>query len=567
MFTKDTLNEDERLRERWQRHCQERYGDIGLGATTESGIEVKPVYSPADIAHIDYRDIGLPGEYPFTRGHSPLRYQIQPWMMRIGYGYGAGADARERREFLARIGMSQGVGTDRPAPFTLLIDLPTQRGYDADEPAARGRVGCDGVSISTMRDLDLLFHGVPLDQVETIFISPDPSMAMLAHYIVYAERQGLPQQKLRLKACNLLYRQYFWDTISFPPQSATKLIVELIKYCTEYMPLVQCQSITGYNPGEAGANAFQEVAFTLAVAIAITEECIKVGLDPDDFVPRFYGHDHLSLDLWENVAKFRARRRLWAKIFKERFGCKKPESLCFKTWPQTAGSELTAQEPLNNIIRVTLMALAGVLAGVDGIWTASYDEALSIPSEEAAQIAVRTQQILYHETNIPHVSDPLGGSYYMEWLTSRIEEEATKLIGKIDELGGFVKCWEEGWFKQEIQRTANERRRRIDSGEKVVVGVNKYRLSEEGPEFRAFRNPEIEEEAIARVRKFRTERDNDKTGAALTKLEAAAQSLTHDWPGSCGCLMPEIIDSVRADATLGEIMRVLREVYGYGYAY
>ncbi len=566
MFSEQVLNKVKALEEQWQRDCLEAYGEQEVKtATTTSGIPLKPVYTPTDSEGMEYGEIGLPGEYPYTRGHSPLRYQVEPWMMRIGYAFGSGEDTRRRREFLERLGMSQSVGTDRPAPFTLLIDSVTMQGYDPDEPEARGRVGRGGLSLSTMEDMEALCAGAPLDEVETILIAINSSMVAVAMYIVNAERHGVPQHKLRMKANNLLYGQWYWDIACFPPRGAMKLMVELIKYCHDFMPLVRHQSITGYNPAECGANAIQEVAFTLATAIAITDECIKVGLDPDVIVPGFYGHDHVGMDFFEEIAKFRAKRRMWAKIFTERFGCKNPESLCYKSWPQTAGSALTAQEPLNNIIRVTLMALAGVLAGVDGIWTVSYDEGLCIPTEEAAQIAVRTQQILYHETNIPHVVDPLGGAYYLEWLTNRIEEEVWKLLGQIDDRGGYIKCWDDGWLRREIERSANEHQRKVGNGEKVIVGANKYRLPEQ-PETRVFKvDPKVEDDAITRVREFRAGRDNEKTAQALSDVKVAAQRLVDDWPSSCGSLMPAVIDAFRADATLGEVQRLLKEVFGYGY--
>ncbi len=569
MFSESVIKENEAMVERWRKKCSELYGEREFKGQTYSRIELKPVYTPADIEGLDYKDIPLPGEYPFTRGHSPIQYQVKPWMMRIGYGYGSGQDTRERREFLASIGYSQEVGKDRPAPFILFPDIVGIRGYDPDEPAARGKVGRDGMTVSTVTELDEVFRNVPLDEVQTQFIAQSSSLAYNSMYIALAKRHGIPESKLRMKGSSNLYHSWWYDVASFPPQNALKLIVEQIKYFTKFMPLVQSHSICGYNAAETGATAAQEIAFMLAHTITVTEECIKVGLEPDDFIPRWYNHDHLTCDVFETIAKFRAKRRMWAKIFKERFGCKKPESLGLYFVPTTGGSVQTAQEPLNNIIRITIMALAAVLAGADGLWTQSYDEGLRIPSQEAVRIAIRTQQIIYDETNIPYVVDPMGGSYYVEWLTNRIEEDACKLLQEIDNLGGYMKCWESGWLRREIEISANERQRRIDSGEEVRIGQNKYRLPpEQQPKIQLHKvDPKVEEEAIARIRKFRAERDNEKTGAALAKMRIAAQKLVDDWPGSCGCLMPTIIDAFEADATLGEVQQVLREVYGFGYTY
>ncbi len=566
MFNDSVLAEDKALLEIWRKRCNELYGDREFNAATDSGIEIKPLYTPADIERMEYKDIGLPGEYPLTRGPRPLMYQVEPWMLRTGYGYGTGEESRCRREFLAMIGVTEGASVDRPTHFTMALDLPTQRGYDADDPVARGRVGRDGMSISTIRDLEALFEGVPLDEVFTMFIAHDTSMACIAMYIVYAERQGVPPNKLRMKGCHPIYR-WWGDQVGYPPKSAMKLMVELIKYSIQHMPLMMPQAIIGYNVGEAGGTAVQEVAFTLATAIAITDECIKAGLDPDDVVPRLYSHDHINMDFFEAIAKFRAKRRMWAKIFKERFGCQKPESLILTYIPQTGGSLLTAQEPFNNIIRATLMTLAGVLAGVDAIWTTHYDEGHGIPTDQSALIQARTQQVIYHETNIPSITDPLGGSYYVEWLTNKIEDEAYKLLQKIEDLGGYIKSWEEGWFRRELEISAFERERKMVSGERVVVGVNKYRLPEQ-PKIETFKfDTKIEEELIARVRKFKADRDSSKLPPALAELRAAAHKLNEGWPGSCGCLMPAIIDAFRADATLGEVQQVMREVFGYGYVY
>ena len=570
MFSEETLEENRVMEERWRKRVVEILGEKELKATTSGGIPLKAMYTPSDIEDINYEDIALPGEYPYTRGFGPLRYQVDGWMMRQPVAVGSTKDTRDRGDFLERLGWGLYVGEegeDRQVVYNTALDIPSQQGYDPDAPESRGRVGRDGMSLSTMWDVEDLYKGRNLEKTEVFYATPDGSLPCIAQYIVYAERRGVPQEKLRLKSCNLWYHQWYWDSAGYPPRQAVKLGPELVVYLNKHVPMAQLASITGYNPGEAGATPVQELAFTLATAIYITEECIKVGLNPDDFVPKFYGHDHTSLDLFETVAKFRAKRRMWAKIFKERFGCKKPESLRLRNFPQTGGSLLHRNEPENNIIRVTLMALAQVLAGTDGVWAASYDECSNIPSEKAAQIALRTQQIIYHETNIPAVADPLGGSYYIEWLTKKMEDESYRLLEEIDRRGGYLKCWESGWFRSEVAREARKWQEAIDRGEKVIVGVNKY-VAGNGDKVPLFRvGPEVEEKAMERVRAFRAQRDNEKTEAGLDKLRWALVKMKEEWPASCGLMFPAMIDAFRADCTIGEAQGIMKEVLGYGYAH
>ncbi len=570
MFSKDTLVQNKLLEEEWQKKCAQMYGEDEFRAATSSGIPLKPVYTPADIGDMDYNATPLPGQYPYTRGLEPLGYRAEPWAMFTGFGYGSGSDTHDRWEYLRNLGAYGRVGQDigEATSFRLLIDLPTQRGYDPDEPEARGRVGGCGVSLSTLKDIEMLFSGVSLEDICVQFIAFDSSLTALAMYVVHAERRGIPQEKLFLRANNILYRQWHFDTISFPPKYATRLMVEQINHCVKHMPRVQHTSLDGYQIGEAGATPVQEVALTLATAIAVTEECIKAGLHPDDVVPGYYHHEWFGMDFFENIAKIRAKRRLWAKIFKERFGCRNPESLLCRILPQTGGTQSIAQEPLNNIIRATLMTLGCVLAGVDGIFTTSYDEPLCIPTEEAVRIAIRTQQIIYHESNVSYVTDPLGGSYYVEWLTNRIEEEVVRYLHKMDDLGGYLKCWESGWIRKELEKSANECQQKIDSGDTVIVGQNKYRLpDEEQPSVPLFplHDAQAEEEAIQKMRKFRGERDSNRAKDSLDRLQQAAIAIAEAWPDSCGILMPAILEAVRADATLGEIQKVLQEVFGYVY--
>jgi len=568
MFTKKVLEKSAQTEKEWQKRTSASEGKPKQAAKTAGGIPVKPVYTPRDIEATEYDDIPIPGHYPYTRGFRHLPYAEDGWMMRQPVALGSSKDTRERMEYLERIGWRLFIGQEEKNELfvqNVALDIPSQQGYDPDAPEARGRVGRDGMSLSTMWDLDAFYEGRDLARTEIFYASPDGQMPCLAQYLVYAEKRGVPWEKLRFKVSNLWYHSWYWDAAAYPPRHARKLGPELISFFLKGFPFAQVASVTGYNPGEAGATPVQEVAFTLATAMFITEECIKVGLDPDDFVPRFYGHDHTNLDLFETVAKFRAKRRMWAKLFREKFGCKKPESLRLRNFPQTGGSLLHRKEPENNIIRVAIMALAQVLAGADGVWAASYDECLNIPSQKAAQIALRTSQILFYETNIANVIDPLGGSYYVESLTNRIEAEATELLNEIEKRGGYLKCWESGWFRSQLSQEARRWQESIEKGERVVVGVNKWDVDDEdhSPMFRV--SPEVERERIEKVQAFRAQRDNDKTKAALDALRLAVEKMKNAWPESCGQVMPVMVDAFRAQCTIGEAQGILKDVLGYGY--
>jgi methylmalonyl-CoA mutase N-terminal domain/subunit len=479
-------------------------------------------------------------------------------------------DTKARWEYLKKLGMTLHVGTeegeDAFPKFTILTDLPHQRGYDADDIVARGRVGDCGLSLSTIEDLDQLFGELPLDKLQVTFITYDPTLTLTAMYAVYARQRGYDISELRMQTPHILYGQWSSDTIAFPPQNALKLMVENINYRIQNMPLALHTATNGYNMAQCGATPVQEVAFTIAVGMAIMDECGKVGLDPNKVASGFWYHAHLGMDIFEEVSKIRAWRKLWAKIMKERYGCTDPRALSININAMTGGLSCPAQEPLNNIIRLTVLTLAGVLAGSDGIWTASYDEALGIPTKEAAQLAVRTQQILYHETNIPTVADPLGGSYYVESLTAEIEMRASELIRRVESLGGAFKCWQTGWFRKELERSANEWQAKINSGEKVMVGVNKYRLEKDTQKVNVFKHdPKYEQASVERVKQFKANRDLRGIEQALKCLGKATEKFLEEWPASCGTLMPNIIKAVEAKASLGEIQGVLKQKCGYGY--
>ncbi|MDY6862049.1 MAG: methylmalonyl-CoA mutase family protein [Thermodesulfobacteriota bacterium] len=569
MFLEDVLEKNRIFKEQWEENCSLMPGANDLKANNRSGIELKSIYTPDDIMKMDYKDIGHPGGYPFTRGNYPLHYQVIPFMMLQGYGFGTAEDTRKRRDWLSKLGSRLHVGSeeDLTTTFVLALDLPTQRGLDPDDPAARGRIGDCGLNISTVEDFEPLFKGLPLDKIFTVLIGFDATLvlnALYAAYVMDVRKESL--SNVFIGPCNYYYHQWAWDTIAFPPKVAMKLQAETMKFILENCPKSLHTQVEGYNVGDAGATPVQEVAFNIAAVITMMEYAKEVGLDMDEVAQRFYVHPHVGLNLFEEIAKFRASRRLWAKIFKERFGCRRPESLQYKIWAsQTAGVELTAQEPLNNIIRTTIMAVAAMLAGVEGMWIASYDEALGIPTEEAVQVAVRTYQILSEETDIPYVTDPLGGSYYIEWLTNRMEEEITGLIKKMDDIGGYMKCWESGWIRSEVENSAYRRLKGIEKGTITKVGMNKYRI-EDSPGLKVFRPPQdTGERAVERVRRYREERNHEGTKVALEKVKEAALQIEENWPDSCGRLMPALIEAARAGATLGEMHCILREVFGYGY--
>ncbi|TAK56596.1 MAG: hypothetical protein EPO25_00150 [Gammaproteobacteria bacterium] len=568
MFEDAILAQVKLMVETWERKVAKRKDKSKLKCKTAGGIPIKPFYTPGDLAGTGQSEVGIPGQFPYTRGFREVPYSLEGWMMRQPVALGLSKDTRARMEYLEKLGWQLFIGEDEANRLhvqNIALDICSQQGYDPDAPEARGRVGRDGTSLSNMWDFEELYEGKDLTKTEVFFASPDGQLPCLAAYLVYAERRGVPWDKLRLKVSNLWYHSWYWDAAGYPPKHAYKLGPECIAFFRKHVPIAQVASVTGYSPGETGATPSQEVAFSLATAMFITEEAIKVGLDPDDFVPHFYGHDHTSLDLFETVAKFRAKRRMWAKIFRDKFGCQNPMALRLRNFPQTAGSLLQRNEPENNIVRVTLMALAQVLAGADGVWAASFDECLNIPSQRAAQIALRTGQIIFYETNVANVIDPLGGSYYVEWLTSEIERRAWELLNTIEEKGGYLNCWESGWFRSELAREARKWQESIDNKERTIVGVNDF-VIDEGEMSALFRiRKGTEQEAVERVRAFRARRDHEKVELALRRLRAALEDMKASWPEACGNLMPAMIEAFRADCTIGETQGLMKEVLGYGY--
>jgi len=559
MYDKKLLKLDEALKEKWQTKFSKIYGDRKFQMTSSSGLPVKPFYRASDIKEMNYEDLGVPGEYPYTRGIYPVHYQFQPWMNEQIHGYGLPEQTRERMDILTEQGMEGYFGG---AVHNIVGDLASNAGYDPDDPRADGWVGQGGVAIYTVEDMERLIHDLPLDKTNFVWNIQETSMAMLALYIVAAERMGFSKEKLRGNTMNSLYHRWFWDSAGFPPESAFKLMVELIAYCTREMPKWNTTTIQGYCMAEAGATAVQETALVMATSIALTDKCIEAGLKPDEFLPRLGFHISQGNDFFENVAKLRVLRRMWARINKERFGCKNPKAMQARMFVQTSGATLTSQQPMNNIVRAAFQTLSAVLGGANGLQTDAYDEAISIPTEEAAILALRTQQIVRHETKVPNVSDPLAGSYYLETLSAQIDEEAFKLIQKVDEKGGYIKCWTDGWLSEELRRSAYEWREKVNSGEEILVGVNKHVTSEnqEVPFFSV--DESTGRIAAERIANYRKKRDKVKAESALADLRQAVMKID-EGKGGEGILMPALIDAFRAEATLGEAMAIIKEVLGF----
>jgi methylmalonyl-CoA mutase N-terminal domain/subunit len=515
---------------------------------THSGIEVKRLYTPLDTQEMDYaRDLGFPGSYPFTRGVYPTMYRGRLWTMRQYAGYATAEETNARFKYLLEQGQTG---------LSVAFDLPTQTGYDADHPMALGEVGRVGVSISSLEDMERLFDGIPLDKVSTSMTINATAPVILAMYIAVAKKQGVDPKLLDGTVQNDILKEYVArGTYIFPPDPSMRLTVDIMEYCSRELPRWNSISISGYHIREAGATAVQELAFTLANGIAYVEAAIKRGLDVDSFAPRisfFFGAHN---NLFEEVAKFRAARRLWARIMRERFGAKNPASWMLRFHTQTAGCTLTAQQPLNNIIRVTIQALAAVLGGTQSLHTNSYDEALALPSEEAVRIALRTQQIIAHESGVTDTVDPLAGSYYVESLTREIEEKAEEYIKRIDAMGGAIRAIESGYIQREIMESAYRYQKEIEARERIVVGVNEYVIEEEKRALKLLKvDPAVRDRQIARLQEVRRRRDNVKVGELLAKLEEAARGSDN--------LMPVILECVEAYATLGEICDVLRKVFG-----
>lgn len=511
---------------------------------TPSGIPLPRVAMPEDRDYLE--ELGFPGEYPFTRGVQPTMYRGRLWTMRQYAGFASAEESNKRYRYLLQNGQTG---------LSVAFDLPTQMGYDADDPMAEGEVGKVGVSISSIQDMELLFKDIPLDKVSTSMTINSPASVLLAMYIAVAKKQGVSEKELRGTVQNDILKEYIArGTYIFPPAPSMRLITDVFQYCEKNIPRWNTISISGYHIREAGSTAVQEVAFTLADAIAYTDAAIKAGLEVDGFASQLSFFFAAHSNFLEEVAKFRAARRLWAQIMKERFGAKDPRSWMLRFHTQTGGCTLTAQQPENNIVRVAIQAMAAVMGGTQSLHTNSMDEALWLPTEKSVMVALRTQQILGHESGIADTIDPLGGSYVIEYLTDEICELAKEYIKRIDDMGGALKAIDQGYMQSEIQNSAYDYQKAVESKKEIVVGVNAFTVKEE-IELEALRvDQSIEINQRERLKKLRDSRDQQKADALLASLESASNGSEN--------LMPLLINCVENEITLGEICKVLRKTWG-----
>ena len=512
-----------------------------------SSKSVEPYYDERDLSDFDYaRDLGDPGEYPFTRGVYPTMYRERLWTMRQFAGFGTAEETNARFRFLLAHGESG---------LSMALDLPTIMGRDSDEAICRGEVGRCGVAIDTVLDMEHLFEGIPMGEVTTSMTTNAPAAILLAFYLVAAERQGVSFERVGGTIQNDILKEYIaQNSWIFPPRPSLRLITDIFAFCAEHVPRWNTVSVSGYHIREAGSTAAQELAFTLADGFAYVEEGMAAGLDVDVFAPRLSFFFNAHIDLFEEVAKYRAARRIWAKHMRERYGAKDPRSWLLRFHTQTAGCSLTAQQPYNNVVRTAYEALAGVLGGTQSLHTNSLDEVLALPTEAAVELALRTQQVLAHETGVTNVIDPLAGSYYVEALTNRLEEEAEGYFREIDRLGGVVAAIEQNFFQKEIAEASFSWQKKVESGERVVVGVNHF-VTGDAPALETLRvDPRLEEVQIARLRKAKHERDGEEVRRKLADLRAACEGTEN--------VMPRLLGCARAICTLGEMVGTMEDVFG-----
>jgi methylmalonyl-CoA mutase N-terminal domain/subunit len=512
-----------------------------------SGMDIDILYTPGDIPQFDYaQDLGFPGEYPFTRGIQPTMHRGRVWSMRQYSGFATAEESNKRYKYLLEQGQTG---------LSVAFDLPTQIGYDSDHPLSAGEVGKVGVAINSLADMEVLCNGIPLDKVSTSMTINATAAILLAMYIAVGEKQGVKPADLRGTIQNDVLKEYVArGTYIFPPQPSMRLITNIFEYCSREVPQWNTISVGAYHIREAGSTAIQEVAFAFAIAIAYLEAGVKAGLNIDDFAPRVSWIFNTHINFLEEVAKFRAARRLWARIMKERFKAQDPRSWMLRFHTQTGGCTLTAQQPLNNLVRTTFQAMAAVLGGCQSLAVCSYDEALSLPTEESVRLSLRTQQIIAHESGLTDTVDPLGGSFYLEKLTDEIEKGAAEYIAKIDQIGGAVSAIEKGYIQQEVQESSYRYQREIEAGGRVLVGVNKFQVKEPPVKGLLKVDPRVREVQVKRIAELKSSRDSKKVQATLAELRRVAQG--------DGNLMVPILACVRAYCTLGEMCNVLRGVFG-----
>jgi methylmalonyl-CoA mutase N-terminal domain/subunit len=546
------IKEITKARESWQKNCYrpslKQSPERLPRFSTVSDLEIEGLYTPEQIPQTDFlEDIGFPGQYPFTRGVQSSMYRGRLWTMRMFSGFGSAEDTNQRYKYL----LSQG-----QTGLSVAFHYPTLMGYDSDSPRSRGEVGQCGVAIDTLKDMEILFDGIPLDQVTTSMTINPPAAILLAMYIAVAEKQGISKREIGGTIQNDMLKEFIAQkTFMLPPRPSVRIIVDTVEYCTREVPRWNTISISGYHIREAGSTAVQELAFTLADGIGYVQACVERGLRVDDFAPRFSFFFNSHIDFFEEIAKFRAARRLWARIMRERFKAQNLRSWMLRFHTQTAGCSLTAPQPYNNVVRTAFEGLAAVLGGTQSLHTNSLDEVYAVPTQEAATIALRTQQIIGEETGVVNTLDPLAGSYFIEALTNRMEEEAMKYINKIDELGGIIRAIEMGYPQQEIANAAYAYQKQLERGEKIVVGVNKYQMEEKKAIEYLKIDPEVERRQIARLQETKRTRNNIRVQACLADLRKAAQGAEN--------LMPFILSAVKEYATLQEVCDVFREVFGF----
>ncbi len=551
MFDEETLKKSRDLKKEWEAKTTKRYKEVKPNHTL-SGLPIQPVYTPEDVAHIDFKEIGIPGAYPYTRGIYPLHYQYQPWMMQQIHGYGLPEDTRERMDLLKQGGMEGYFGN---LVYNLVLDHPSQCGIDCDDPRAHGLVGVCGMTFGSLQDMDLLVDGLELDKCNMSLITGDTCYYLLPAFIAAAEKQGYKREGLRGNSMNWPMKGFCMPNPVFPPRSGLKLMVQLIRFCTREMPYWNTTNFISYLAREAGATPVQELAFIMQWAIATIQACVDAGLNVDDFAPRFGFQISLGMHLFEDIAKIRALRRMYSKILKERFGATNPKAFYARMHVHTSGGAYTAQQPLNNIARGAILALAAAMAGTNSMNVCAYDEALGIPTEEAHLLTLRTQQIVLHETDVTCVTDPLAGSYYLEDLTHKMEKAANALVEKMDEMGGFVEAVERGWLQGLIAEEAYRSHERIRKGADPRGAQNKYQVQEEPrPVFRV--EADTEKVAVRRMKKLKKERDNHKVKEHLDQIRKIALEDGEE-------LIPAIIEAVKVFCTQQEVMDVLKETYGW----
>jgi methylmalonyl-CoA mutase N-terminal domain/subunit len=551
MFDEDKLAEINREKGTWEKtilqKTLDRFSERQAEFVTTSSAPVERLYTPDDVADFDYeRDLGFPGQYPFTRGVHPTLYRGRLWTMRMFAGFGTAEETNARYKYLLEHGETG---------LSVAFDFPTLYGYDTDAPEAEGEFGKCGVAVSSLADMEVLFDGIPVDEITTSMTINGPAAAIWAMYIVAAEKRGIPMEKLGGTIQNDILKEYIAQkSWLLPPKPSMRLIVDTFEFGSKYLPRWNTISISGYHIREAGSTAVQELAFTLADGFEYVKAGIERGLDVDEFAPRLSFFFNAHNDFFEEIAKYRAARRIWAREMKERLGARSPRSWWLRFHTQTAGCSLTAQQPENNVVRTTIQALAAILGGTQSLHTNSMDEALALPSELAARVALRTQQIIAHESGAANTIDPLAGSYFVEALTNRMEKEAYQYFEKIEKLGGVIPAIERGFFQREIAEAAYRYQHEIDTNQRAVVGINEY-VSEEPLTIPLLEmDPEGERRQLERLARVRRERDNVAVEERLSALRDAAQGTEN--------LMPYILDAVRAYCTLGEICGILREVFG-----